>query len=193
MSSFPQLSFACPIPWAEMHGDERERYCRTCARHVVNLSALTEEQRSALLAKVQAERTPLCVSYYRRISGEFVSAEKPLRPAESRAAVQFGVTALSAAALALVAQQAPAIGVAVQRAQHATSGAYVDLRDQAIASVRETLSTIGKRYGGTPHEPEPVIMLGGMICLPPPPVTVPAATVPAPAATATTARAQSGA
>src|SRR3954471_2717301 len=103
MSTFPTLSFACPIPWAEMRGDERERFCSKCARTVVNLSLLTEEQRRVLLADARPGK--LCVAYYRRLSGEFVSAETPLAKSESRAVVQFGLTALSAAALAVVAQQ----------------------------------------------------------------------------------------
>lgn len=99
MSTFPQLSFVCPQPWANMAGDEKARFCTQCSRHIVNLSALTAEQRLALFKTTRPE--DLCVAYYRRLSGEFVTAEKPLRDSESLK--QFGLAVLSAGALALAA------------------------------------------------------------------------------------------
>ena len=101
MSTFPKLSSACPIPWADLRGDDRERFCEKCGHRVTNLSALSADARAALLAKAGKER--LCVSFYLRLSGEYVTPEAPLTADERSRIRQLGVAALSAGALALAA------------------------------------------------------------------------------------------
>jgi len=101
MNSFPKLSYVCPIPWAELRGDERARFCEKCGRTITNLSELSEEARVAFLAKSGAERA--CVTYYQRLSGEFVTPEAPLTYEERGKIKQLGLAALSAGALALAA------------------------------------------------------------------------------------------
>jgi hypothetical protein len=100
-AGFPQLAFACPIRWDELSGDEREKSCARCGHRVTNLSALAQAEREALLARVGQER--VCVSFYRRLSGEYVTPESPLTPDERSRIRQLGVAALSAGALALAA------------------------------------------------------------------------------------------
>ena len=101
MSSFPKLAFMCPMPWTKMAGDEKKRFCSRCSKTVVNLSTMTEPERLALLAHSRPE--DLCVAYYRRLQGGAVSAEDPLRESERAGVKQYGVAALSAAALVIVA------------------------------------------------------------------------------------------
>jgi predicted Fe-S protein YdhL (DUF1289 family) len=101
MSTFPKLSFACPIPWSELCGDERSRFCEKCGRTITNLSELSEEERRAVLSEPRVEE--LCVTYYRRLSGEFVTPGNPLTQEERSKIKQLGVAALSAGALALAA------------------------------------------------------------------------------------------
>ncbi|MEO7413223.1 MAG: hypothetical protein ABIZ81_07685 [Opitutaceae bacterium] len=100
MNAFPKLSFACPIPWENLSGDERARFCERCGRTITNLSELNHQERAALLATAQGE---LCVTYYRRLSGEFVTPERPLTTEERSHIKQLGRTALSAGALVLAA------------------------------------------------------------------------------------------
>lgn len=168
-----------------MRGDERERHCAKCSRTVVNLSLLTEPQRVAVLAEAQSRPDGLCVAYYQRLSGEIVSAETPLSPRQSRRSVQFGVTALSAAALAVIAHNAPAIGQALSNAQVAASSTYGSLRDATVENATRSMANIGRLFGGQPHEPDPPIMLLGMIVCPTPPAppASPAPITPSPAAT----------
>jgi hypothetical protein len=101
MTAFPKLSYVCPIRWNELRGDEREKFCTQCGHRVNNLSAISQVEREALLAKAGTER--LCVSFYRRLSGEYVTAESPLTSEERSNIRQLGVAALSAGALALAA------------------------------------------------------------------------------------------
>ena len=133
MSTFPKLSYACPIPWAELRGDERERFCEKCGHSVTNLSALSADARAALLAKAGKER--LCVSFYVRLSGEYVTPEAPLTADERSKIRQLGVAALSAGALALAAgcvstpaqSRQPAPGEVKQAETHAKASPNEDV------------------------------------------------------------------
>ena len=166
-----------------MRGDERERHCSKCTRTVVNLSRLTEAERTELLEAARREGKGLCVAYYQRLSGEFVSAEKPLKPSEARAIAQFGVTALSAAALALVARQAPEIGQALERAADTAATAYVSARDEALLQTVNLLAAAGELVGGAPFSRPAVVMVAGeMICPPRLPTALPNPTVAPPSA-----------
>lgn len=100
-NSFPQLSYVCPIRWDELRGDERERFCERCGHRVANLSAIDAAGRAALLTRIGRER--VCASFYLRLSGEYVTPEKPLTSEERSKIRQLGVAALSAGALALAA------------------------------------------------------------------------------------------
>jgi hypothetical protein len=101
VNSFPKLSYNCPIPWASLRGDERARFCEKCNHTIVNFSELTEAERLEILDK----RGPgkLCITYYRRHSGEYVTPENPLTSEERSRIKQIGVAALSAGAMALAA------------------------------------------------------------------------------------------
>ena len=41
----------CPVDWNDMRGDERVRFCRHCALHVYNLSAMTRDAAERLVAE----------------------------------------------------------------------------------------------------------------------------------------------
>ncbi len=47
----PKLSFACPLPWQNMTGSERAKFCEQCGHHVANFSLLTADERKALLQR----------------------------------------------------------------------------------------------------------------------------------------------
>lgn len=82
-----------------MQGGDTERFCAKCARTIVNLSALNEDERQALLRRSRPGE--LCIAYYKRLTGECVSAEKPLHRSELGKFRQYGYAALSAGALAV--------------------------------------------------------------------------------------------
>jgi hypothetical protein len=87
-----------------MRGDERSRFCDTCRYTVVNLSAMTAEERRATLAAARASGERLCVTYFRRLNGEFVTPESPLSAAEKRSVLSMRMAAgLSVGAFALAA------------------------------------------------------------------------------------------
>ncbi len=53
-------TFLCPKPWEGMAGDERQRFCTYCKKHVHNLEALTVEERLRLLSSPAAS---ICSRY----------------------------------------------------------------------------------------------------------------------------------
>lgn len=87
------------MPWTEMTGTERWKYCAQCGHHVTNLSLLSAAERAALLERAKTER--ICGTYYLRLSGEMVTPETPLSSRERQGVKQLGVAVLSAAAMAL--------------------------------------------------------------------------------------------
>ncbi len=167
MSSFPPLSYVCPIRWDEMHGDERERYCSRCHRTVVNLSLLTATERADLLALTPPDQ--LCVSYYRRLNGEFVSAEQPLTPAESRSTVQLGVAALSLGALVLAAECLPDAGPVLRQTGTELQAKIERTRDEIIDDAQHLLAKVTGRPPPGPPSPAATLILGMIICPPPAP------------------------
>ncbi len=101
MKSFPPLSYQCPIPWDSLAGDERERLCEKCGHTIVNLSLLSDAARAELIERMAGER--LCVTYFRRLNGEYVTPATPLTAEERSRVKQLGLAVLSAGALALAA------------------------------------------------------------------------------------------
>ena len=177
MSSFPSLSYVCPIRWDEMRGDERERFCSRCHRTVVNLSLLTATERADLLARTPPDQ--LCVSYYRRLNGEFVSAEQPLTPAESRSAVQLGVAALSLGALAFAAECLPEAGPVLRQTGTELQAKIERTRDEIIDDAQHLLARV---TGRPPPVPAATLILGMIICPPSAPgPSAPPASPPLPA------------
>src|SRR3954462_8006020 len=53
-------TFFCPKPWEGMSGNETQRFCRYCKKHVHNLEALPVKERLALLASPAAS---ICSRY----------------------------------------------------------------------------------------------------------------------------------
>ncbi len=84
-----------------MKGADTSRYCEACGHTIHNLSALTPEQRAAILKRAKTET--ICGSYFVRLSGELVTPESALSLREVRGIRQVGIAALSASALALAA------------------------------------------------------------------------------------------
>jgi hypothetical protein len=166
MATFPSLSFVCPIRWSEMRGDEKERFCSKCSRTVVNISLLTEAQRVDLLSRTSPEQ--LCVAYYRRLSGEFVSAENPLQPAERRSLLQYGAAALSAGALAAaVGNFDPAPNPTLIKAKNEITAAYETVKWEVESRTKEIVENLSSPFFPK-KEPPVFITLGAVACLPEP-------------------------
>lgn len=155
MTSFPKLSYACPVPWAQLPGDERQRHCEQCGRSVTNLSELDETARREFLARPGNEN--VCITYYRRLSGEFVTPESPLTPQERSGIKQLGLAALSAGALALAAgcMAKPELTKTSSAPLLSASPATDEKSPAPVSSRDSAMNTVGKfDQNGNAH-PEP--------------------------------------
>jgi hypothetical protein len=164
MATFPRLDFTCPMKWDDMRGDERQRFCSKCNRHVVNLSVLTEAQRVALLAATPREQ--LCVAYYQRLSGKSDTSPAPRQNAPSRRLLRLGVAAAFVTTLAAVAHHATQDRTARVDPRQAAMDAYYSMRYK----VEEWADDVRVFFGGTPRR---TMMILGAVCAPPTPIVAP--------------------
>jgi hypothetical protein len=95
-----RIASPCKADWNEMAGDDRVRFCGTCAKNVYNLSAMTREEAERLLVQTEGR---VCARLYRRTDGTVLTTDCPVgeeRKAVRRLAlVTAGSTALVAASL----------------------------------------------------------------------------------------------
>lgn len=75
----------CKASWDDMEGDDRARFCGSCAKHVYNLSGMTEREATDLISERQGR---VCVRFFRRRDGTILTADCPrgLRAVGRRAA-----------------------------------------------------------------------------------------------------------
>src|SRR5688572_14713159 len=63
----------CPVPWDQMQGDSRVRFCTRCEKNVYNLSAMTTEEAEQVIRENGGH---LCGQIQRRGDGSIIT----LRP-----------------------------------------------------------------------------------------------------------------
>jgi len=65
----------CHADWDAMRGDERARFCPSCAKNVYNLSAMTTVEAQSLIAEKEGK---LCIRFFQREDGTMLTADCPL-------------------------------------------------------------------------------------------------------------------
>ena len=78
----------CQVPWEQMPGDNRVRFCGRCRQNVYNIEALPRAEAVRLIG---AREGRLCVRFHRRRDGTVVTADcwARLRAARRRGVVAF--------------------------------------------------------------------------------------------------------
>lgn len=90
-----EFEYQCDIPWEEMKGGDRRRFCENCNKHVHHISSMTKEEALKFLDKHNWE---VCVDFHCDSNGEVVFKER-----ERRAFLQAeGLKQLLASAVAVV-------------------------------------------------------------------------------------------
>ena len=76
-SSIDNLKIAslCPAKWEGMQGDALTRFCRQCNLNVYNLSAMTWQEATAVVAQTEGR---VCVKYFQRQDGTVITADCPV-------------------------------------------------------------------------------------------------------------------
>lgn len=65
----------CSMAWDRMSGDDRVRYCEACGKDVYNLTEMTSDEVSALLASLDEQGGELCGRAFQRPDGTLVTSE----------------------------------------------------------------------------------------------------------------------
>jgi hypothetical protein len=94
-----RIASPCKAAWDDMAGDERVRFCGTCAKNVYDLSAMERAEAEALLATREGS---LCVRLARRADGTVITSDCPVGARKKRVRLAV-LSAAGAGALAYAA------------------------------------------------------------------------------------------
>ncbi len=97
-----RVASPCPADWNAMQGDERRRFCSQCKLHVYNLSAMTRDEASALVAGKSEKDARLCVRFYRRTDGTVLTQDCPVGLRGKLRAARVRAVALAGALFSLL-------------------------------------------------------------------------------------------
>ena len=146
-----RIAKPCRADWNLMTGDERARFCDSCAKNVYDISQMTREEAHQLIA---AKEGHVCVRLYRRPDGTVITSDCPVGKREVMKPMWWtvaGFVALMASGAAVWSQPAAD--------PHQSSGAATPLVDKArdwpiIGAVVEKVA------------PRPPMVMGEMVAMP---------------------------
>ena len=70
-----RIASPCRADWDKMQGDDRVRFCQTCAKNVYNLSSMSRTEAEEL---IRAQEGKLCIRYYQRADGTILTDNCPV-------------------------------------------------------------------------------------------------------------------
>lgn len=70
-----RIASPCTVPWDEMRGDDRVRFCGQCEKNVYDLSAMTRAEAEQFLAD---HGVSACVRLFRRTDGTILTSDCPV-------------------------------------------------------------------------------------------------------------------
>jgi hypothetical protein len=74
--SLVRVASPCNVPWDEMSGDDRVRFCGSCEKNVYDLSAMTAVEAEDFLA--DHTEGDACVRFFQRADGTILTADCPV-------------------------------------------------------------------------------------------------------------------
>jgi hypothetical protein len=113
-----EVANPCRADWNKMQGDERTRFCATCAKNVYNLSGMSRNEAEKL---VYAREGELCVRFYRRADGTIITDDCPVGLRVMRRPLKWMTTTVAIVAAPLFTFAAVMTGGRVNAAQIMTS------------------------------------------------------------------------
>jgi hypothetical protein len=99
-----RVASPCRADWNLMEGDDRTRFCQSCAKHVYNLSSMSKAEAEGLIAEKEGR---LCVRFYQRADGTVLTDNCPIGLKVARRPFKYlmlGFAALLASGTTLLAQ-----------------------------------------------------------------------------------------
>ena len=163
--SLEQITIAspCSMPWDEMTGDDRTRFCAHCKLHVYNISGMTHDEATVLIAGATAGGDRLCIRMYKRQDGTVLTRDCPIGLAAAREKLRRFVSAIAAT-----------LGLASLAAFAASDTAASPLRTRQPFTALRTLV-----FGAPPAPPIARTVLMGDVAYPAPAAPAPTPTRPA--------------
>lgn len=70
-----RVASPCDARWEDMTGDDRARFCKHCAKHVFNLSAMSPAEAEQL---VRAKEGKFCGRFHQRSDGRMLTGNCPV-------------------------------------------------------------------------------------------------------------------
>lgn len=93
------IASPCSVPWEEMRGDQRARFCRHCQKNVYNFAEMT---RSEIMELILEKEGQLCGRFHRRHDGTLLTSDCPVGLREIRSRLVRGAIGIAATILALL-------------------------------------------------------------------------------------------
>jgi hypothetical protein len=125
-----RIANPCRADWNMMAGDDRVRFCQSCAKSVYNLSAMSKEGAEKLIAEKEGK---LCVQYYQRTDGTIITDNCPVGLKIARRPFKFlvaGFAVLLASGASLAAKESSA---------PSPSGAASDFKPRNVGFLRAVI------------------------------------------------------
>lgn len=161
-----RVASPCRADWNLMDGDDRVRFCQSCAKNVYNLSSLSRTEAEKLIADKEGK---LCVRYYQRADGTVLTANCPVGLRIVRRPFKW----LAASFVALLASGAALM--AKEGSTPSPSGTSSTFSIRNVAFLNTLISRFDSSYGAVQGKPAPPIM-GDIACPAPTPVPTPTPT-----------------
>jgi hypothetical protein len=163
-----RVASPCRADWDKMQGDNRVRFCQTCAKNVYNLSEMSRSEAENLIA---AKEGNLCVRFYQRADGTILTDNCPVGLRIVRRPFQWLAAGFAALLLA---------GVGVVRG-HETKPNCPAPDSAPTTSLRDMQPF---KWAMERLQPQPVNVIAGGISPAPPPIMGKPAPAPTPKPTA---------
>ena len=144
----------CHENWDAMHGDERQKFCDQCDKHVHNLSAMTRADAEAF---INANPTGVCIRMHKGADGRVITADEPCQPTAMPHRRMAAQTLL------------PYLAILAGGAAGLASCSDASAPDDAATAPASTDTQTAQQQEPETHpaaEPEPYILMGGA-CPPP--------------------------
>lgn len=97
-----RIASPCNVPWSDMTGDEKVRYCGQCHFHVYNIVSMSRDEAEALIR--ETEGGELCIRLHQRRDGTVLTRDCPVGLLAARkrlAKLMSGIAAVFVAMLSM--------------------------------------------------------------------------------------------
>ncbi len=119
-----RVATPCRADWNKMQGDDKSRFCQSCAKNVYNLSEMTRSEAETLVREKEGQ---LCVRFFQRADGTVLTTDCAVGTKSSRR-----MGRVSAAMLTILAAPFLMVSAALAGSHSAQSNLVDSLRNKPV-------------------------------------------------------------